>query len=151
MGVGGHRHTPAVLPPVKTRYLLYRGLGGPQNLSGGAEKLVPTGIRYPDRPAHSESLYPLRYAGSPKRFIRHWNTCNSKVTLKKKNFFWDFTSCRRVHSYGRLESSNWSRLLDRKSIRHFKITDTMNQSPWHNIKEDSNLHQHRCENIRFRS
>ena len=30
MGEGGQRHVPAVLPPAKTRYPLYRKLGGPQ-------------------------------------------------------------------------------------------------------------------------
>ena len=29
-GVGGQHHAPAALPPVKTRYPLYRRLGGPQ-------------------------------------------------------------------------------------------------------------------------
>jgi hypothetical protein len=29
-GVGGQRHDPAALPPVKTRYPMYRGLDGPQ-------------------------------------------------------------------------------------------------------------------------
>ena len=33
------------LPPVKTRYPLYRRLGGPQGRSVRAENLVPTGIR----------------------------------------------------------------------------------------------------------
>ena len=33
------------LPPGKTRYPLYRRLGGPQGRSGRAESLVPTGIR----------------------------------------------------------------------------------------------------------
>jgi len=33
------------LPPGKTRYPLYRRLGGPQGSSGRAENLVPTGIR----------------------------------------------------------------------------------------------------------
>ena len=33
------------LPPGKTRYPLYSGLGGPQGRSGRAENLVPTGIR----------------------------------------------------------------------------------------------------------
>ena len=33
------------LPPEKTRYPLYRRLGGPQGRSGRAENLVPTGIR----------------------------------------------------------------------------------------------------------
>jgi hypothetical protein len=30
----------------------------------GAENLAPTGIRFPDRPARSESLYRLRYPGA---------------------------------------------------------------------------------------
>jgi len=33
------------LPPGKTRYPLYRRLGGPQGRSGRTENLVPTGIR----------------------------------------------------------------------------------------------------------
>ena len=32
----------------------------------GAENLTRTGIRSPDRPARSQSLYRLRYPGSPK-------------------------------------------------------------------------------------
>jgi hypothetical protein len=41
------------LPPGKTRYPLYRRLGGPQGRSGRAENLAPTGIRSPDRLALS--------------------------------------------------------------------------------------------------
>ena len=33
------------LPPGKTRYPFYRGLGGPQGRSGQVENLVPAGIR----------------------------------------------------------------------------------------------------------
>ena len=33
------------LPPGKTRYPLYRRLGGPQGRSGRAENFVPTGIQ----------------------------------------------------------------------------------------------------------
>ena len=33
------------LPPGKTRYPFYSRLGGPQDRSGRAENLVPTGIR----------------------------------------------------------------------------------------------------------
>jgi hypothetical protein len=49
------------LPPGKIRYPLYRRLGGPQGRSGQAENLAPTGIRSPDRPARSQSLYRLSY------------------------------------------------------------------------------------------
>jgi hypothetical protein len=62
--VGGQRHAPAALPPGKTRYPLYRRLGGPQGRSRQVRKtLAPTGIRSPDRPARSESLYRLSYPG----------------------------------------------------------------------------------------
>jgi hypothetical protein len=37
-GVGGQRHAPAALPPGKTRYLLYRRLGGPQSRTGQVRK-----------------------------------------------------------------------------------------------------------------
>ena len=45
--------TPAALLAGKTPYPLYRRLG----LCRGAENLAATGIRSPDRPASSESLY----------------------------------------------------------------------------------------------
>jgi len=40
-GVGGQRHAPAALPPGKTRYPLYRKLGGPQGRSGRVRKISP--------------------------------------------------------------------------------------------------------------
>jgi len=39
MVVGGQRHAPAALPPEKTRYALYRRLGGPQGRSGRLRKI----------------------------------------------------------------------------------------------------------------
>jgi len=60
--VGGQRRVPAALPPEKTGYPLYRRLGGPQSRSGRAQKISPpNGIRSPDRPGRSESLYRLLY------------------------------------------------------------------------------------------
>jgi hypothetical protein len=35
------------LPPEKTRYPLYRGLGGPQGRSGRAENFAPPGLDFP--------------------------------------------------------------------------------------------------------
>ena len=50
------------VPPGKTRYPLYRRLGGPQGRSGQVRKIsLPTGIRSPDRPARSQALYRLCY------------------------------------------------------------------------------------------
>ena len=41
MGVGSQRHAPADLPPGKTRYPLYRWLGGPQGLYRRVWKISP--------------------------------------------------------------------------------------------------------------
>ena len=63
-GAGGRRHAPAALPPGKTRYPLYRRLGGPRaGLDRCGKSRHPTGIRFPDRPARSQSLYRLSYPG----------------------------------------------------------------------------------------
>ena len=68
MWVGGQRRASAALPLGKTRYSLYRRLGGPQGRSGqGAENLALTEIRSPDRPARNESLYRLSYPGPRER------------------------------------------------------------------------------------
>jgi len=59
-GVDVQHHAPAALPLGKTRYSLYRRLGGPPGpVWTGAENLAPstTGIRSPDRQARSESLH----------------------------------------------------------------------------------------------
>jgi len=54
-GVGGQRHASAALPPAKTRYPLYRRLGGTQYRSGRVRKIsASTGIRSPDRRCRSE-------------------------------------------------------------------------------------------------
>jgi len=45
MGVGGQRHDPAALPQGKTRYSLYRSLGGLQGQSGRVRKIsTPPGF-----------------------------------------------------------------------------------------------------------
>ena len=48
-------------PPGKTRYPLYRRLGGPRGRSGRAENLVPTGIRFRTVQPIAQSLYRLSY------------------------------------------------------------------------------------------
>jgi hypothetical protein len=47
----------------ETLYLLYWRLGGPHGLSGCVLKIPSTGIRSPDSPIRSESLYRLSYSG----------------------------------------------------------------------------------------
>jgi hypothetical protein len=64
MRVGGQLHAPATLPPGKipvTHFI--GGWVGPRACLDGCRKSRPTGIRSPDRPARSESLYRLRYPG----------------------------------------------------------------------------------------
>ena len=66
MGVGGKRNAPAGLPPGITPFPWYRSTGELQGRSGQVRKnLAPIGIRSPDRPVRSESLYRLSYPGSP--------------------------------------------------------------------------------------
>ena len=68
MDVGGQRHSPAGLPPGKTRYPLYRRPRGPDGRSGRMRKMSslpvfgpwtvqPVASRYADWaiPAHSKS------------------------------------------------------------------------------------------------
>jgi hypothetical protein len=64
MGVGGQRHAPAVFTPGKDPVPIVQKAGwAPGPVWTGAENLAPTGIRSPDRPARSESLYRQRYPG----------------------------------------------------------------------------------------
>ena len=73
-GVGGQRHAPAALPPGKRAgNHSTGGWVGPGPVWTGAENLASTGIRSPDRPARSESLYRLRY---PTHVVNNkkWNT-----------------------------------------------------------------------------
>ena len=70
-GVGGQHHAPAALPPRKTRYPLYKRLGGSQGRSERARKnSPPNGIRPPDRAARTESLHRLSYSGRHIRSIK---------------------------------------------------------------------------------
>jgi len=62
MGLGCQRHAPAALPPGKRPGTHCIGGWVDPNWTG-AENLASTGIRSPDRPARSESLYRLHYPG----------------------------------------------------------------------------------------
>ena len=75
----GERHAPAALPPEKTRYPLYRRLGGPQGRSGRVLKILPlpgfdhrtvqsVASRYIDCaiPAHTRTVTLIIYILSPR-------------------------------------------------------------------------------------
>ena len=67
--MGGQRHASSALPSRMTQYPLYRKVGGPQGRSGRVGKnSPPTGIRSPDRPAGSQSLYRLCYPRPTTKF-----------------------------------------------------------------------------------
>jgi hypothetical protein len=60
MRVGVQLHAPAALPPGKRPGThLKEAEWTPGPVWTGAKNLAPTGIRFPDRPARSESLYKL--------------------------------------------------------------------------------------------
>jgi len=64
MGVGGQGHALAALPTGKDPVPIVWEAGWiPEPVWTSAENLAPTGIRSPDRPARSESLYRLSYPG----------------------------------------------------------------------------------------
>jgi hypothetical protein len=66
--VGGQRHAPAACPRERHGTHCIGGCVGPGSVWTGAESLTPTGIRSPDRPGRSESLYRLSYPG-PHRIV----------------------------------------------------------------------------------
>jgi len=60
--VGDQQYAPAVLPPGKRQSTqCTRGWVGPKAVWTATENQAPIGIRFPDRPGRSESLYGLRY------------------------------------------------------------------------------------------
>jgi hypothetical protein len=61
MEVGGQRHATAALTPGET--IMYEAGWAPGPVWTGAENLIHTGIRSPDRPSRSEQLYRLSYRG----------------------------------------------------------------------------------------
>jgi hypothetical protein len=64
--VGGQHHAPADLPPGKTRYPLYRKLGGPQGRSGRVRKISP-------QPGFDSGIYMDREKKTVKTLNRRVN------------------------------------------------------------------------------
>jgi len=68
MGVGGQRHARSTLPPGKTRYPLYRRLGGTQGRFGQVRKISPPPGFDPRNVQPVASRY-TEYATRPSRCI----------------------------------------------------------------------------------
>ena len=79
------------LPTGKTRYPLYRSLGGPQGRSGREENLVPTGIRSrtvqpvvaipTELPGPLYSRKPSKILGTKKTVSTGWNALHREMIL----------------------------------------------------------------------
>jgi hypothetical protein len=97
----------AELLPGKNRYPLCRRVGRPQGRSGQVRKISPlTGIRSPDRPSHSQSLYALRYPAPCAligRCVPHRKTeISNKFTATSLHFApapLSYSEIRHVRSY----------------------------------------------------
>ena len=92
MEVGGQRHAPAALPPGKTRYRLNGRLGGLKGCSRRVRKISPPHrIRFPNRPAPSESLYRLSYPGSVTHIVQY---LNFRGYLSSRLYFYSYKMIR---------------------------------------------------------
>jgi len=118
MRVGGQRHAPAALAPGKTRYPLYRRLGGPQGRSGQVRKIwsppgfdprtvQPVASRYTDYviPAHQlvcTSLFLCTCACRPwwHSAVLQIGTSLVRFHLVSLEFFIDIKSFRSHHGPG---------------------------------------------------
>jgi hypothetical protein len=110
LDLGARRGWVAALPPGKTQYPLYRRLGGPQGRSGRVRKISPpTGIRSPDRPARSQSLYRLSYPAPLVSFRVCLITC---IVLwgggKYGNWYFEVSQ---LLCYKTLHGSEWRNLV----------------------------------------
>ena len=77
MGVGGQHHASAALPPVKTRYPLYRRLGGSQGRSGRVRKISPP----PGFDPLAAQPIASRYADWAIPAQAQWTTCNEQTCV----------------------------------------------------------------------
>jgi hypothetical protein len=77
MGVGSQCYTLAILPLGKTKYLLYRRLGGPQVHSGWVQKIMPPlGVK--PQTVQPVAGYYTNYV-IPAHTQYKFNECNTKV------------------------------------------------------------------------
>ena len=80
-GVGSQHHTSAALPPGKTRYPLYKRLGGPQGRTGRGRKISP--------PPHRDSIPgPSRTQRVAIPTLRVLNYCTTSYLLHVADCQW---------------------------------------------------------------
>jgi hypothetical protein len=84
--VGEGRHAPAAFyPRERPGTHCIRGVWAPGPVWTGTENLAPTGIRSPDRPPRSQSLYRLRYPENTDTVVLKKHTQSSERRLLKNN------------------------------------------------------------------
>jgi hypothetical protein len=83
MWVGGQRQAPAVLPSGKTRYTLYRSLGGPQGRSELVRKIVPP-LGYEPRIVQLVASRYTDWAIPAHQFFLEWGIFQTKVVEEIK-------------------------------------------------------------------
>jgi len=133
MGVGGQRHTPAALPPGKKpgTHCIGGWVSTRVVLDWCGKSRPPIGIRSPDRPARSESIYRLSYPGPgphPFVYFHHSEVCLVMILseiLKKYN-----TGCpTRYRTRHFFNNSNTNEVIATKSeeeyVLFFHISYTM--------------------------
>ena len=98
MGVGGQRHAPAAFSPGKTRYPLYRRLGGPQGWSGRGQKISPP----PGFDPRTVQLVASRYTDWYRTYINFIKVKNKELHKKITQvckFIWSFINVFTSHFF----------------------------------------------------
>jgi hypothetical protein len=128
MGVGDQRHTPAALPPRKTRYPMYRRLGGVQGRSGRVQKISspqgfdprtvqPVASRYTDW-----AIAALRRGGNKLKNsiqkIHLGEAATSWATQRITRYLWG----RNVHHHAHNRPPLASNLSEIKSVHIFLLS-----------------------------
>jgi hypothetical protein len=139
-GVGGQSHAPAVLPPGKIRYPLYRRLGWPQGRSGLVRKISPP----PGFDPRTAQLVASRYTdwAIPARI---WEVNCLKIfifySIDRKKYFKEFggTYCLQLQS----------RTLTIERISSSETSSNIYQTTRRHIPEDSNSESY-CMNMKYR-
>ena len=142
--MGGQRHAPEALPSAKTRYPLYRRLGGPQGWYGRVRKISPpTGIRSSDRPARSQSLYRLSYPAHCESWVG-----TKKAMPPKPAALWTCIEIQMLHS--KIENAHWEEKLTTTRCDIRETVTTRNCVLWlflnnHNaLWHERNCHKAKC-------
>jgi len=132
-GEGSAARPGRTLPPGKTRYPFYKRLGGSQGQCGRAENLVPTGIRSPDRPARSQSLYRLSYPAHMQiQYHILFDDTASSISIHFRRTVLPFKSMRQQSE---IHNTNFSKMNCAVETKLFGISPSRyNAFTWCNIQ-----------------